>query len=1126
MPDSTGTLERIAIELARALMRVPAGLRGQGLPDTLSTLGIGFPGAIPGGVVSAGDAAATAADAVPGVLQTLIDAITADNEATIVSSAIELIARAGQITQAFVTFGNAVSAAGVPVPADFDSRLLELFVLDQLDVIPAVPNTLTLLGVIDETDHAGTPGDPTKPAYRERRIRWGRALDLFSDPMTHFGTLYDWGQPGFTGDKLLPAVRDFIARMGLPTVLHPAGGGKPMLLEAFAFDLSPNTSNPPGIDVGVMFPVGGDVDVTIPMPHPAWTTHVKFGGQVSVGATATITPPLAIDVHSPAAKLDGEVKLELDGAPATPFVLFGQAGKSRLEVGGVEIGLGATFAWDSGTNRATFDPELDGHLHGGKLIIDNSEGDGFLSTLLSGLKVEAGFDLGFAWSASAGMRFEGAGSLVIKVPTHIDLGPIGIDGVYLGVGFKDSKVPIELSAALHASLGPLQASVDRLGVEADLSFPAHGGNLGPVQLDINFKPPNGVGLAIDAGIVKGGGYLYFDPDQGEYAGVAELSIAEIVTVKAIGLITTKMPDGSDGFSLLVIISTEFTPIQLGFGFTLNGVGGLLGLNRAVLLDVLRDGVRTGAVDSIMFPTDVVANAPRIISDLKAVFPPKEGTFLVGPMAKFGWGTPSLVTLSLGIVVEIPPGNIAILGVLKIALPDEDTALILVQINFVGTLDFDEQLLAFDASLYDSHVLFIGLEGDMIVRFKWGDNAGFLVSIGGFHPAFTPPSGLSLPATIKRLTISILDYDWAKIRLECYFAVSSNSVQFGAHLYLFFGFDAANIQGELGFDVLFQFSPFYFNAMITGSLSISVFGLDLLSIYLRFSLEGPTPWRAKGTGSISILFFSFSADFDVTWGDSKDTSLPPVDVMPIIVAELQKQDSWKALPPPSSSLLVSLRQLDPSLLVLHPFGALSVAQRKMPLGLTLDKLGNQAPDDVNRVDITAAVSDGASLALGDETEQFAIAQFQTMSDDQKLSRPSYQPLKGGVVVGTAEAMQTSEMTRRTIAYEVSIVDHEPQPLAFPMRAIGGLFHPFLAGAAVARSPLSYQQRSLLQPFSDKIVVGLGSFTVANADNNTAHDASSTFASEAMATQYMNDRIAANPALAGALHVLPAHEVNAA
>ena len=503
------------------------------------------------------------------------------------------------------------------------------------------------------------------------------------------------------------------------------------------------------------------------------------------------------------------------------------------------------------------------------------------------------------------------------------------------------------------------------------------------------------------------------------------------------------------------------------------------------------------------------------------------------MAKFGWGTPSLITLSLGIVLEIPPGNIAILGVLKVALPDADTALILVQVNFVGILDFDEKLFSFDASLYDSHVLFIDLEGDMAVRLKWGDNAAFLISVGGFHPSFTPPSGLHLPATMKRLTISILDYDYAKIKIDCYFAVTSNTVQFGAHLFLFFGVDEANISGELGLDVLFQFSPFYFNALITGSLSISVFGFDLLSIHLQLSLEGPTPWRAKGTGSISILFFSIDVSFDVTWGEQKDTALPPVEVLPIFLAEVNKQDNWKALPPPSSSLLVTLRKLDESLLVLHPLGALTVSQRALPLGLTLDKVGNQKPDDVNRVDITAAVSNGTALALSDADEQFAIAQFQGMSDSDKLSQPSYQPLKGGVTVGTAEAIQSSKMTRRKISYDVIIEDKEAAKPTQPpaagggnrVKAISALFQPFLAGNAVARSALSFQRKSQLEPFADKIAVGGEGYTVAHTINNQAFDAGSTFASEAMASQHLRALQSANPALAGALHVLPNHEVNA-
>ena len=116
-------------------------------------------------------------------------------------------------------------------------------------------------------------------------------------------------------------------------------------------------------------------------------------------------------------------------------------------------------------------------------------------------------------------------------------------------------IPIELGATIKGELGPLQAVVEDIGLRLDLTFPPNrDGNLGVANLALGFKPPNGVGLSIDAGVVKGGGYLFLDPDAGEYAGAIELTVADFLSLKAIGLITTKMPDGSSGFSLLVIIT--------------------------------------------------------------------------------------------------------------------------------------------------------------------------------------------------------------------------------------------------------------------------------------------------------------------------------------------------------------------------------------------------------------------------------------------------------------------------------------------------------------------------------------------------------------------------------------------
>ena len=83
------------------------------------------------------------------------------------------------------------------------------------------------------------------------------------------------------------------------------------------------------------------------------------------------------------------------------------------------------------------------------------------------------------------------------------------------------------------------------------------GNLGPVDLSARFMPPKGIGLSVDArGVVTGGGFLFRDEARSLYAGVMQLSLRDDITLKAFGLIATRMPDGSRGYSLIVFITAE------------------------------------------------------------------------------------------------------------------------------------------------------------------------------------------------------------------------------------------------------------------------------------------------------------------------------------------------------------------------------------------------------------------------------------------------------------------------------------------------------------------------------------------------------------------------------------------
>ncbi|MEP6984269.1 MAG: DUF6603 domain-containing protein, partial [Chloroflexota bacterium] len=1032
MPQQNGTLESIALALTRLLLPLEERLSSGQIRLLFAELGLQFPPALDA-IPTIGSAAENVVTTVTQLVRLaidLVDAIEAEDVGSILSKSLQVIDVVRHafdgIEQLATALKNAGAATGVS-PADLNTfanelpqHLLDYLIARNLEKVTGVAEAFEFVGLLERTDENVGSVDPTKPPFTKRVINVDQFLNFLQSPLDYLKTKYGWGSPTFDGTVLLQTLQHLLNEVGAPAVLDTSVN--PPVLDVYFVEISPKTDvNPKGLSIKVADTF--KLDNSTPFVQDDWKLEFQFNSQLSVGTEIIVQPNDKITFIPPTGDIQGDAVVKWTGGSETgdPYVILGQAGGSRLEARQLIAKLGAGFAWDAAQHQGSGDLSITAEVKKGKLVIDMSKADGFLGSLLSGINFESDFDVGMGFSTKSGLFFFGSSTLEVKLPVHISLGPVDITAITISVGLQGTKFPIGLSGDIKAALGPLQAVIEEIGLIANLSLPPdRKGNVGPVDFSLDFKPPKGVGLSIDAGPVSGGGYLFFDPDKGEYGGVLQLDLAEIVTVTAIGLISTRMPDGSKGFSLLIIITAEFaTGIQLGFGFTLLGVGGLLGLNRTMNLQALAEGVKNGALNNIMFPHDVIANAPRIISDLRNFFPPEEGKFLIGPMVKLGWGTPTLVSLSLGIIIEIP-GNIAIVGILRVALPADDVALIILQVSFIGAIEFDKSRVWFFATLFESRVLFFNIDGDMGLLMAFGDDANFVMSVGGFHPQFNPPP-LPFPSP-RRISFSILSNPVQRIRVEAYFAVTSNTVQFGASAELVLGFDDFGLEGHISFDALIQFSPFYFIVQISASISLKAFGIGLFSVRLAFALSGPSGWRAKGSGSISLLFFDISADFDISWGDSKDTSLPPIPVIPILTAELNKPENWKAELPATNNLLVSLRKLDPTTtLVLHPVGTLRVSQKAVPLDLTIDKVGNQKVGDAKLFSIeVVAVGLGKT---GDATEQFAIAQYQNLDDATKLSRPSYQGLHGGVQISVAgQQLKSSHAVRRIVRYEQIIIDN--------------------------------------------------------------------------------------------------------
>jgi len=1019
--------------------------------------------------------------------------------------------------------------------AHLAKRIIDYLVINVIESNqPQLALILKTIGLIEWERVPAEPENLLSIEHFKKSLNFHFFKDFISNPVQHLIDTIGWGSNDFNPADLFYTIKSFYRAEDSIEVGTIDGDA---YLERGIFRLKrDSTKSPPGLAIELIASLNREIHNRIKL-NDNWGIGVDTDVQFTGGIAAKFYPPFSLTITPQEGEVKGIFRLFLNrNEEARPFSIIGGNSLLQLSAEDTSIGLGLTATADAIGRTVEVDPLIFSEIKALTLRLGSSEGDGFLDKILEGAEIEGQFDLGLEWTGSKGLVIKASGGIEILIPLHKTVGFIEIESALIGLRIKpDAVLELEVSAIFSASLGPLNAVVERMGITSQLKM-TDGSDLkyGFFDLSLGFKPPNGVGLSIDAGVVKGGGYLSFDFDREEYAGALELTFANFLALKAIGLVTTKLPDGSKGFSLLIIITVEFgTGLQLGFGFTLLGVGGLLGLNRASNSEALLAGIRAGSVANIMFPRDVVANAPRIISDLRAFFPAEEGKFLIGPMAKLGWGTPTLVSVSLGVIVEFSTQgsfsveSLTILGVLKVALPTEEAAVLQLQVQFLGRIEFDKRRAYFFASLFDSRILFMTIEGEMGMLIDWSDNPNFVLSVGGFHPRFSPPP-LPFPAP-RRITVELSNNPFYRVRVEGYFAVTSNTAQFGAQAELEFKIgDVFQINGHIAFDALFQFSPFYFIIEISASVSLRVFGTGVFSIRLEFALSGPTPWRARGSGYISLLFFEFAADFDVTWGESADTTLEPVAILPLLSSELKKEQNWTARLPEGSSIQVSLRKLEGAqdTLVFHPLGTLLVTQRLVPLALTLDKLGNQKPSDFKKFDITL---EGNSLQPTQADEQFALAQFKNMSDAEKLSQAAFQPLQGGLVLSDADngGYQTGRAVKRVVRYETIVIDTRYR--RFQRRFFewsGTLFTHFFVGGAITKSPLSQHQQKQLQPFADKIeVLGSDLYTVAAMIDNTPFVAeASSFSSEASAREYLQTQVRNNPALRDTLHVIPQYEAN--
>lgn len=1159
------TLDRATEQLSRALIQFDDVLQGpNGAKGILALLGWDVPPAVDDIGLAAVDLSALI-DKIAALDATLesgtaTDLQIAEAYADVLVTAAAAITELKNLASGFAASATYLTATDIV--KQFFPRLLDLLVIGGVRMLsPTATSIAQLCGVFVFEPH---DADPTTFQVEHVRqiVRWNRLGKLLTDPVGLFRDVYAWGTSDFDAAA-------FIVNFGAVLQMFGAGNRIRALPRRAEEQLSgkavPEADTHPALQLQISVISGLDsVAAGISLyglrPTIAGGSDGGFGLSPYVQGTAEAIFPVSdrlsvvldasVDISKgvafllrpgvpPAFRVDLASAVSGTAGATEQVALslrYGSEANRRVPLislpGGIQLLAMEVSAGGGLRSAGGVDAFVTAGIKGGQLALVTEQTDGFLKRILPSEGLALDFEFGLIWSKSRGLSLQGSAGLEAEIGLHTSIGPFTLRSLHVAIAGGGSGIGLETSITGAGVLGPVSASVDRIGLLANLKFQQ--GNLGPVDLGLAFKPPSGLGIVIDAGAVTGGGFITFDAPNGRYSGGIELKIEEVV-VKAFGLLDTKLPDGKPGFSFLIIVTGEFTPVQLGFGFTLMGVGGLAGINRTMMLDALQAGFRAHSINSILFPD--IHNAQRIISDLRAIFPPAEGRYVFGPMVEIGWGTPTLVAAQIGVILEIPaPIRLAILGLVVAALPEDegDDTVVLIHLEVLGTVDFGLKKLAIDASIYDSRIVAFSLFGDMAMRLNWGADPMFAFSMGGLHPQFTPPPAFP---HLRRLTLSIGDGDNPRLALLTYIAVTSNTVQFGADLELYAAYGGFKVHGYLAFDALFILSPFSFTTEMQAGVDVQYNGVSLAGIGLDFILTGPTPWTYNGTATLHFLFFSVSVGVQGSFGGGTAPQLPAAPVMDPLVKALNDARNWTAALPEGSTRGVSFlaQRPDDKTLYVHPMGQLTVRQTVVPLFTPITKFGSARPSDGNEFDIKAAtltLTGAAATPVNTMpvSDPFARAQYEDMSDGDKLAAKSYEPFPSGLTLGDPD-LKLGTGSTLDLHYDTQIVDD----LFMPSRTAPRYRVPLELQNALARqgagalSPIwstgnaKYKQPGMVSP----IRTTTPGFIVADVnDLSIRYDITGGEATtQRSANVQLRAHLARHPEDAGNLQVMPLHEAAA-
>lgn len=570
---------------------------------------------------------------------------------------------------------------------------------------------------------------------------------------------------------------------------------------------------------------------------------------------------------------------------------------------------------------------------------------------------------------------------------------------------------VEVSLALATTFGEaVGLFLDGIGIVIRTSDAAVVSSVG--NLPVAPRWPDRIGVKINAGPVKGGGYFervvrtYGTGDAKrevvEFGGAINLELLGI-GVFAFGILAP------DPFSMVVVAGVRFGTrgIDIGFGFTLAGIGGLLAVNRTLDTGELVKAMKEQFLDKVLLPTDPVSEAPTLLGKVATVFPPKPDHFVVGLMAEFGWGTGRMLKAKLAIAITLPDVRLLILGALRVTVPDEKLGI--TDLNAELLIEVTGEHVLLIARLVKSTIATMPVSGDLGLLIQWGGGGAFALSVGGFHPDYraVPPQLKAL----ERLTIDLSPPVVVRIVVQIYFALTAGAVMLGVRGDLKASLGPGKAHAWLQLDILFEWTPrFAFRVDLQFGISIKVFGVSFASISFTGTLRGTTPWMIRGYAKVDVWWLpTFELDIGpIEWGSAAPPLQPGTDAAALVRDALSEPDAWSSRLPAGAAMMVALRETDAgveagddaAVLLAHPLSFVQATQSVVPLETHLDRVGS-AGVLAHRVHLgMPTTSQGPMAAIATVRQPFAPGAYLDLPEEARLSRSGFEDLPSGVALTPA------------------------------------------------------------------------------------------------------------------------------